>query len=91
MFVIHKSTINDRAASEQNAIQLHGNLQSTQVTASVVQNVHVISGLPKRNGNKHASEIANMSLDLLASCKDIKIPYISWGKIKLRMGIHSGK
>ncbi|XP_013393540.1 receptor-type guanylate cyclase daf-11 [Lingula anatina] len=52
----------------------------------------VASGLPTRNGNKHASEIANMSLDLLNTCNDIEFSNLATfeGKIRLRIGVHTG-
>ena len=35
----------------------------------------VASGLPKRNGDRHAGEIATMALDLLARSKNFTIPH----------------
>nr|AYD91335.1 Olfactory guanylyl cyclase GC-D [Carcharhinus amblyrhynchos] len=50
----------------------------------------VASGLPKRNGNKHAAEIANMSLDILSSVGSFKMRHMPDVPIKIRIGIHSG-
>ncbi|CAL1527410.1 unnamed protein product, partial [Lymnaea stagnalis] len=50
----------------------------------------VVSGLPKRNGNRHAGEIASMALHLLQELKVFKIPHRPNDQIKLRIGIHSG-
>lgn len=50
----------------------------------------VVSGLPVRNGDKHAGEIGLMALNLLSSIKDFTIPHITNKKIQLRIGIHSG-
>ncbi|XP_067888872.1 retinal guanylyl cyclase 2 [Heterodontus francisci] len=50
----------------------------------------VASGLPKRNGNKHAAEIANMSLDILSSVGTFKMRHMPDVPIKIRIGIHSG-
>ncbi|NWU24250.1 GUC2D cyclase, partial [Dyaphorophyia castanea] len=36
----------------------------------------VASGLPKRNGNRHAGEIANMSLDILSSVGTFKMRHM---------------
>lgn len=44
------------------------------------------SGLPKRNGEKHIREIADCSLDLLASVRDFKIPHQEDKQIKIRIG-----
>lgn len=35
----------------------------------------VASGLPRRNGDRHAGEIATMALDLLARSKNFTIPH----------------
>ncbi|XP_063160822.1 retinal guanylyl cyclase 2-like [Candoia aspera] len=50
----------------------------------------VASGLPKRNGHRHAAEIANMSLDILSSVGAFKVKHIPGLPIKIRMGLHSG-
>ncbi|XP_077984668.1 atrial natriuretic peptide receptor 1-like [Glandiceps talaboti] len=50
----------------------------------------VVSGLPERNGRKHAGEIASMALDLLKSIKTFVIPHMPNEKLKLRIGIHTG-
>ena len=50
----------------------------------------VASGVPTRNGNSHASEICEMAVELLASCKTLTIPHIPDEKLKLRIGIHTG-
>ena len=51
----------------------------------------VVSGLPKRNGNRHAAEIADMSLALLhAVYMSSHVRHRPDYKLKLRIGIHSG-
>ncbi|CAG5124988.1 unnamed protein product, partial [Candidula unifasciata] len=50
----------------------------------------VASGVPTRNGTKHAGEIATMSIDLLAAIKQIKAPNMESGTLKIRIGIHTG-
>ena len=50
----------------------------------------VVSGLPERNGVKHASEIANMSLNLLESMSHFTVPHLPDTMLKLRIGLHSG-
>uniref|UniRef100_A0A3Q3W595 Guanylate cyclase n=1 Tax=Mola mola TaxID=94237 RepID=A0A3Q3W595_MOLML len=50
----------------------------------------VASGLPKRNGNKHAAEIANMSLNILSSVGTFHMRHMPDVPIKIRIGIHSG-
>ncbi|KAH9502508.1 Receptor-type guanylate cyclase Gyc76C [Bulinus truncatus] len=50
----------------------------------------VVSGLPIRNGQLHAAEIASMSLSLLATIKSFTIRHKPADTLKLRIGIHSG-
>ncbi|GAU93743.1 hypothetical protein RvY_05634-2 [Ramazzottius varieornatus] len=50
----------------------------------------VVSGLPIRNGNLHAREIARMSLRLLEAIKKFKIRHRPTDQLKLRIGLHAG-
>lgn len=50
----------------------------------------VVSGLPARNGNLHAREIARMSLTLLAAVQKFTIRHRPQEKLKLRIGMHTG-
>lgn len=50
----------------------------------------VVSGLPVPNGNKHAEEIATMSLQLLKSIMDFKIRHLESRRLEIRIGIHTG-
>ena len=51
----------------------------------------VVSGLPVRNGNKHAGEIATMALNLLSSTRDFTIQHLPNRRLQLRIGIHTGQ
>ena len=51
----------------------------------------VASGLPKRNGNRHAGEIANMALDILSSVGTFKMRHMPEVPVRIRIGLHSGK
>ena len=51
----------------------------------------VVSGLPIRNGNTHAREIARMSLKLLSSIDSFEVPGMPDYKLQLRIGLHSGQ
>ncbi|KAJ8947977.1 hypothetical protein NQ318_021078 [Aromia moschata] len=50
----------------------------------------VVSGLPLRNNNQHAAEIASMSLHLLSEVRNFSIRHRPAEKLMLRIGIHSG-
>uniref|UniRef100_A0A3B4AR60 guanylate cyclase n=1 Tax=Periophthalmus magnuspinnatus TaxID=409849 RepID=A0A3B4AR60_9GOBI len=50
----------------------------------------VASGLPKRNGNKHAAEVANMSLNILSSVGTFRMRHMPDIPVRIRIGIHSG-
>ena len=50
----------------------------------------VASGLPIRNGNDHAKEIALMALNLRKAVSAFKIRHMPKRKLQLRIGVHSG-
>uniref|UniRef100_A0ABM5FV77 Guanylate cyclase n=1 Tax=Pogona vitticeps TaxID=103695 RepID=A0ABM5FV77_9SAUR len=50
----------------------------------------VVSGLPKRNGPRHAAEMANMSLDILSSVGSFRVKHLPGVPVRIRMGLHSG-
>ncbi|KAF8354193.1 hypothetical protein PRIPAC_95816 [Pristionchus pacificus] len=49
-----------------------------------------VSGLPRRNGNEHAREIAEMSKELLEAIKKFRVPHLPKEKIQIRVGNHTG-
>ena len=51
----------------------------------------VASGLPKRNGNRHAIDIAKMALDLLSFVGTFELEHLPGLPIWIRIGIHSGR
>ena len=51
----------------------------------------VVSGLPIRNGDRHAGEIASMALHLLSRIKKFDIKHRTGEQLQLRIGIHSGR
>lgn len=51
----------------------------------------VVSGLPLRNGDRHAGEIASMAIHLLSKIKKFEIRHRKGELLKLRIGIHSGE
>lgn len=50
----------------------------------------VVSGLPQAN-SRHACEIANMAIDLVAVCDQFVVPHMPQWKFCIRAGTHSGK
>ncbi|OQV12270.1 Atrial natriuretic peptide receptor 1 [Hypsibius exemplaris] len=50
----------------------------------------VSSGLPVRNGNRHATEIASMSIALIKGIRSFTIPDRPGQDIQVRIGINSG-
>ena len=49
------------------------------------------SGVPERNGNTHAGEIATVCLDMMSRINDFKILDKPGHTLQLRIGIHTGK
>lgn len=49
------------------------------------------SGLPKRNGNRHAEELANLALDLVHLMTERNAVFLDNETISLRIGINTGK
>eukprot|EP01135_Chromosphaera_perkinsii_P011440 Nk52_evm16s2402 gene=Nk52_evmTU16s2402 len=50
----------------------------------------VVSGVPERNGDLHASEIASMSISLLHAISSFEIRHLPGEFLQLRVGMHSG-
>uniref|UniRef100_A0A4X2LMP7 Guanylate cyclase n=1 Tax=Vombatus ursinus TaxID=29139 RepID=A0A4X2LMP7_VOMUR len=50
----------------------------------------VASGLPRRNGTRHAAEIANLALDILSSVGDFRMRHVPEVPVCIRAGLHSG-
>ncbi|XP_063382132.1 atrial natriuretic peptide receptor 1-like isoform X3 [Cydia fagiglandana] len=50
----------------------------------------VVSGLPERNGTRHACEVARMALALLNAVRRFRIRHRPHDQLKLRIGLHSG-
>lgn len=51
----------------------------------------VASGLPQRNGSRHAAEIANMALDILSFVGDFRMKHAPGVPVCIRAGLHSGR
>ena len=50
----------------------------------------VASGLPQRNGHRHAAEIANMALDILSAVGTFRMRHMPEVPVRIRIGLHSG-
>uniref|UniRef100_A0A3B3XLE2 Guanylate cyclase n=1 Tax=Poecilia mexicana TaxID=48701 RepID=A0A3B3XLE2_9TELE len=50
----------------------------------------VASGLPKRNGDSHAVDIAHMALDLLSFVGTFELQHLPGIPLWIRIGVHSG-
>ncbi|XP_043090655.1 atrial natriuretic peptide receptor 1 isoform X2 [Puntigrus tetrazona] len=50
----------------------------------------VVSGLPTRNGDDHAQEIARMSLAVVQGMKSFYSPHVPEQQLRVRIGVHSG-
>lgn len=50
----------------------------------------VASGVPIRNGNMHAKEIALLAIEMLETVDKFRIRHLPKTKLRLRIGIHSG-
>lgn len=48
-------------------------------------------GLPKRDNWSHTAEIADVALDLVYHASGLQVPHKKHMKIKIRVGIHTGK
>ncbi len=51
----------------------------------------VVSGVPHKNKDRHAGEIARVALAFLAACDSFEIPHCPDKKLEIRAGIHSGQ
>ncbi|XP_029294490.1 heat-stable enterotoxin receptor [Cottoperca gobio] len=50
----------------------------------------VASGLPKRNGDRHAVDIAHMALDMVAFVGTFELQHLPGIPLWIRIGVHSG-
>ena len=50
----------------------------------------VVSGLPKRNGDRHAGEIADMALGILRRLMNFRVKHLPETEVRVRIGIHTG-
>jgi hypothetical protein len=53
--------------------------------------LYINSGYCEEQKLHHSSQIANMALDVCVSCGDIEVDNVPDSKLRLRIGIHTGK
>ncbi|XP_037093442.1 uncharacterized protein LOC119113198 isoform X2 [Pollicipes pollicipes] len=49
-----------------------------------------VSGLPVRNGERHVTEVADMSLELIAAVCKFHVPHLPGHLVEIRIGINTG-
>ncbi|XP_036363771.1 uncharacterized protein LOC118765611 [Octopus sinensis] len=57
---------------------------------SISDSYMVVSGIPEKNGDRHAGEIATMALDLMSYVTLLHVPNTESNVLQLRIGMHSG-
>ena len=63
----------------------------SQLQVETISCVYMVcSGIPMRNGIRHASEIARMALDMLSLTEDFRIQHLPKRMLNLRIGAHTG-
>ncbi|KAK2169344.1 hypothetical protein LSH36_11g13072 [Paralvinella palmiformis] len=50
----------------------------------------MVSGIPERNGRRHATEMCSLALDIAERVSRLVIPHMLDRKLELRIGIHTG-
>jgi len=50
----------------------------------------IVSGLPTKNGDKHAGEICTTAMDLMCAIGSFQIAHLKDVKLSLRAGVHTG-
>ena len=50
----------------------------------------VASGIPERNGNRHITCIAELSLDLIKTMGDFRVPQLRGERLLIRIGFCTG-
>ncbi|MEQ2171871.1 hypothetical protein GOODEAATRI_015030 [Goodea atripinnis] len=61
-----------------------------QIVETIGDAYMVASGVPVPNDNRHASEIANMSLDILSAVGTFKMRHMPDVPVRIRIGLHTG-
>ncbi|KAI6230046.1 Guanylate cyclase [Aphelenchoides fujianensis] len=78
--------LNDVYTLADNVIDSH----DAYKVETIGDGMHVVSGVPKRNGNEHVKAIADLSIDFQRAVKTLRMPHIPDHPILMRVGVHSG-
>lgn len=70
---------------------MHNKVKNVLQVETIGDAYMVVSGLPERNGDDHAREIALMALAILDAVNSFTIRHKPEAQLKIRIGIHSGK
>ncbi|KAI8520096.1 hypothetical protein Bbelb_033530 [Branchiostoma belcheri] len=62
----------------------------TQLDSVADASTMVVSGLPVRNGNRHAGQIATMALDLVSTVCGFRSRFLGDRALQVRLGMHTG-
>ncbi|KAI6227363.1 Guanylate cyclase [Aphelenchoides fujianensis] len=72
--------------SADNVLEQH----DTYKVETIGDGLHVVSGIPKKNGHAHARAIAAMALDFRREIQTLRLAHLPNEIIRMRMGIHTG-
>ncbi|KAI6238685.1 Guanylate cyclase [Aphelenchoides fujianensis] len=80
------SFLNDVYTLTDNVLEKH----DTYKVETIGDGLHVVSGIPRRNGHSHVRAIADMALEFRLAIHSLRLPHLPDQRIQMRMGIHSG-
>ncbi|KAI6240322.1 Guanylate cyclase [Aphelenchoides fujianensis] len=79
--------LNDVYTLTDNVLEKH----DTYKVETIGDGLHVVSGIPRRNGHDHSKAIAEMALDFRRAIQTLRLAHLPNHEIQMRMGIHSGQ